>query len=318
MLRRATIFVLSDVRSGSTLLDQCLGAHPEVVSLGEVHWLAAYVRQDRSLYDPVHPLVCTCGNPVGECPFWMAVEKSLGRALDSLQLRPRFTQQKRGTGFRGRWWRLVRRFVEGRPGIYKHRLVQERCAGTRLARDSIALYDAVAAASGKPYCVDSSKSPFRFRVVNDLDPERSLAIVLARDYRAVVHSKMKRGLSLDAAANGWRQRMTQIATLTSDLPAARIHRLKYEQLCEDPRLELGRICDFLGLEFSERMLQRPTDDIHHIGGSPSKFDSSRVSIALDRSYEDRFQTDVLERLGELVGEVADDWGYVRMRDGKQT
>ena len=55
-MRRTSILVLSDNRSGSTLLDQCLGAHPNVVSLGEVHWLRAYVRQDRTIYNPAAPV----------------------------------------------------------------------------------------------------------------------------------------------------------------------------------------------------------------------------------------------------------------------
>ena len=93
--------------------------------------------------------------------------------------------------------------------------------------------------------MDSSKSPFRFRAVHDLDPNKTRALILARDYRAVVHSKMKRGQSLEAAAIGWRQRMVQIDALTGDLPAARVYRLTYESLCNDPRGEIGRICDFL-------------------------------------------------------------------------
>src|SRR5687767_4516892 len=90
-MKRVALFVLSDVRSGSTLLDQCLGAHPKIVSLGELHWLPAYVLRDRGIYDPAHPLVCMCGVPVRECPFWTAVATSLGRPLESLELRTRYT-----------------------------------------------------------------------------------------------------------------------------------------------------------------------------------------------------------------------------------
>src|SRR5688572_23122049 len=86
-MRPVAVFVLSDVRSGSTLLDQCLGAHPKFVSLGEVHWLRAYVTEDRSIYDPDHPLVCSCGLRVPDCPFWASVSDRMGRPLESLQLR---------------------------------------------------------------------------------------------------------------------------------------------------------------------------------------------------------------------------------------
>jgi hypothetical protein len=157
--------------------------------------------------------------------------------------------------------------------------------------------------------VDSSKSPFRFRAVNSLDPERTLAIVLVRDFRAVVDSKMRRGQPLEAAAIGWRNRMRQIASLTSDLPPRRIHRLTYESLCSDPREELGKICRFLGVTFDENMLRRPSDDIHHIGGSPSKFDSAKTEIALDLGYLSRIDRRSLTQMRKIVGPEARRWGY---------
>jgi hypothetical protein len=307
--RHAAIFVLSDVRSGSTLLDQCLGGHPDIVSLGEVHWLPAYVREDRDLYDPVHELVCSCGNPLRSCPFWTRVASELGRPLDSLRQRPRFMPASRSREPGALAWRLVRRLVENVPGCYRSGLMRALCGGGRIARDAIALYDAVAAASGRHFCVDSSKSPYRFRAVYELDPGRSVAIVLARDYRAVVDSKMKRGQSLEAAAIGWRQRMRQIATLTADLPRDQVLQLSYESLCRDPERELGAICRFLGVQSDSNMLQRPSGDVHHIGGSPSKFDNSRKAIALDLRYLSRIDRASRERMRRIVGEEAQRWGY---------
>ena len=57
------LYVLSDVRSGSTLLDQLLGAHPSIFSVGELHWLAAYVREDRSIYNPSIRWFAPVGGP---------------------------------------------------------------------------------------------------------------------------------------------------------------------------------------------------------------------------------------------------------------
>ena len=308
-MKRAAVFVLSDVRSGSTLLDLCLGAHPSVVSLGEVHWLPAYVSQDRTVYDPIHSLLCTCGKQIRDCSFWRQVQTSLRRPLESLDLRLNFTTRDIRGSQRSIIGILPRRLVEVYPSLFRSMTLQWLYGCNRMARDCTALYDAVAAATGRPYCVDSSKSPLRFRALNDRDPARTLAIVLVRDYRAVVHSKMKRGQSLEAAAKGWRTRMAQIEALTGDVPLSRVHVLRYEALCEQPKEELVRLCQFLNLEFSESMLQRSTNNVHHIGGSPSKFDSSRVSISLDRSYEERFRPDELAKIRKLVGRAAGRWGY---------
>lgn len=312
-MSREIIMVLSDVRSGSTLLDQLLGAHPSILSLGEVHWLAAYVREDRTLYDPVHPLVCTCGRTVRDCSFWQQVSDSLGQPLDSLQLQLKYFNWRgvdgNGGGISRRLRRLPRRFIESFPASFRCSYARRVFGAPGLARDCVALYDAIFDVSGRRFIVDSSKNPFRFRAIHDLQPARIRALLLARDYKAVVHSKMKRGDSLEDAAVGWRRKMTQIDTLTADIPTRRKLCVRYEDLCNDPERELTRICDFLGLDFSPAMLQRPTEDIHHIGGSPSKFDSGRVAISLDTTYQQAFGPEALVKLRRLVRGVGKMWGY---------
>ena len=290
-MKPVAIFILSDVRSGSTLLDQCLGAHPEIVSLGEVHWLRAYVTEDRTVYDPAHSLVCSCGVRVADCPFWTAVAARLGRPLESLRLTS-------GVG----------RFLRNFPALYRFEVVRKHFGADELARDLAALYDSVAAVTGCRYCVDSSKSSFSFRALHAADPLRARAVILTRDYRGVIHSRMKRGKPMRAAALGWKRKMVEIDVLTRDL-GAEVCLLRYEAFCEDPRRELERVCRFLGVDFADSMLSRPTIDVHHIGGSPSKFDSSLTRIVLDRSYEDRFGEAELEFMRRTVGTTAGKWGY---------
>jgi Sulfotransferase family len=308
VMRRAVIFVLSDVRSGSTLLDQCLGGHPDIVSLGEVHWLRAYSTEDRRIYNPVHALVCSCGLRVRECPFWRQVEQLLGRPLDSLNLRIAMRVRHRRAGETAIRRGLIR-LIGTAPGLFRLSVVRAALGGPKVARDCIDLYNAVSGASSKRICVDSSKSPYRFRAVFGIEPQKTHAIILVRDYRAVVHSKMKRGQALQKAAVGWRKKMIEIDSLTKDLPDSSVHFLKYEAFCADPKRELRKVCAFLGVEFSETMLQRSSEHMHHVGGSPSKFDPARGRIALDRSYERQFSQNALCEIRELVGDVASRWGY---------
>jgi hypothetical protein len=307
---RAAVFILSDVRSGSTLLDQCLGAHGDVVSLGEVHWLRAYVQVDRAQYNPAHELVCACGQRVGECSFWAGVEHRLERPLDTLTLHSRFARPQPAGDLAAELRYLPRRIVRLWPSLYRLSAIRRVLGARRLARDSIELLEAACAVTGRAVCIDSSKSPFRFRAAYGLDPGRVRAIVLARDFRAVVHSKMKRGASLEVAAEGWRIALKHIDALTRDLPTSHVHRLKYEELCDNPRAVLARLSRFLGLEFSEAMLRRQTTvGFHHIGGSPSKFDSSRADIRLDDSYLDACSEDDILRMRRIVGAEAAKWSY---------
>jgi hypothetical protein len=238
------------------------------------------------------------------------VEQLIGRPLSSLDLRIAMRFRRRGEGERETAIRrTLIRLVRTAPRLFRLRLLQSAFGGPHVAHDCIDLYNAVSAASGKRFCVDSSKSPYRFRVVFDAEPAQTLAIVLVRDYRAVVHSKIKRGQALRKAAIGWRRKMMEIDALTRDLPASSVHFLKYESFCIDPERELRNACAFLGIDFSASMLQRPSENIHHVGGSPSKFDPSRGHISLDRSYERQFSQDALTEIRDLVGDVASRWGY---------
>ncbi len=295
-MTRQMAFVLSDMRSGSTLLDQLLGAHPDIMSLGELHWLPAYVTQDRSIYDPDHELVCTCGRTVNDCVFWSQVARTFGRPLDSLHLRPIFSAAEK-------------RLLERLPRAFRYEMLQDLFVGTAMVKDTLALAECLFEVSGRSNLVDSSKSTFRFRAIYDSRHLQTRGLILTRDYRAVVHSKMKRGHTLESAAKGWRSKMSQISALTDDLPRAHIFQLSYESLCEDPAGVLTRLCEFLQLQFAPVMLERPTCGTHHIGGSPSKFDQARVKIERDRSYENAFSTAELSLLAKLVGGVAERWGY---------
>ncbi|MGH8249935.1 MAG: sulfotransferase [Steroidobacteraceae bacterium] len=308
-MQGTAIFVLSDMRSGSTLLDQLLGAHPSIMSLGELHWLAAYVLQDRKIYDPVHELICTCGQRLMQCPFWTSVATDMRRPLQSLRLRPSFVKFTADAGLCGRLRRLPTRLVDAFPAMYRSRLVQGFFGAAQVGRDSVDLFKSVLSVSGRRFVVDSSKSSFRFRTIYDRQPGTTRAILLARDYRAVVHSKMKRGESMVAAAVGWRKKMMQIEAVTADLPAGHKYRMKFEALCENPARELSALCHFLGLEFSAAMVERPVSDTHHIGGSPSKFDPSRIAISLDTAYRQAFDATELRRISKLVRPMAHKWGY---------
>lgn len=305
------VFILSDSRSGSTLLDQLLGAHDEVVSLGEIHHLRAYATEDRSLYNPVHPLVCSCGERLPVCPFWQEVERRVGAPLEDLALGLHFFgwlddgQTRR---------RLLRRIflacLDRGPATFRTPLVGKLFGRQRIVADALRLYDAIFdVCSSAKYLVDSSKAVFRFRAIYEAQPERVKVLMLARDYRGTIYSKMKRGRDMKKSAHSWVRRMGWIKDFTADLSPEQAVRVRYEDLCGDPRQELSRICEFLGVEFQEGMLTRPFDNVHHLGGSPSKFDRNRSEIKPDRSYAGVYSQQDLALMKSIVGDLAAEWGY---------
>ena len=63
------IYILSNGRSGSTLLDLLLGLHPNIWTLGEAQILPLEFRENR--------LPCGCGQSIYDCPFWQNLKPNL-------------------------------------------------------------------------------------------------------------------------------------------------------------------------------------------------------------------------------------------------
>lgn len=303
------VYILATARSGSTLLAQLLGAHSKICVAGELHWLRAFVHDDHSIYNPPHELICACGSRFIDCEFWQAVADKVSKPMSEFDLIPwpfrlRLPDRK-GPVIQ----RVARRIAEIYPSVYRSRLVQRLYGSVRISKESIEIFDAIAAHTRVPYIVDSSKSAYRFRSLYDSYPEKLKAIVLQRDYRAVAYSQLKRGISIEDSARKWAQSAHSVETLSKNIPAEKFLRLRYEDLCERPEAELRRICSFLGIEFEDTMLSRPSDGIHDLGGSPSKFQSGRSEIRLDSEYLDVFSQTELDTMCRLAGPAAEQYGY---------
>lgn len=303
------VYICSDFRSGSTLLDQLLGSHHSIASVGEIYHLNAYVLRDRTQYDPAHELLCNCGLPVSECEFWLDVQARAGRPLDTFQIDPYTPEQAciHKSGFRRR--QLLTSLVEWVPRLYQFGPIRGLSGGRRLGRDSLLLFDAIAEVSGKNIIVDSSKYPFRFLSLYYERPSRTKLILLTRDYRGVVHSKMKRGASLEQSILGWVRRMRQMDRVRRLLPESRMAVVKYEDLCADPEHEMAKLCKFVGVDFSRQVLRRSPSQQHHIGGSPSKFNEDKRAIRLDDTYLTAFSAVDVERMRHIAADEARNWGY---------
>jgi hypothetical protein len=57
------VFVLGHNHSGSTLLGKLLDMHPKVLCVGEMLRIRSALRDNRTR-------ICSCGQPLIECPFW--------------------------------------------------------------------------------------------------------------------------------------------------------------------------------------------------------------------------------------------------------
>lgn len=309
-MQHQVLCLLSDVRSGSTLVGQLLGAHSQMVSAGELQWLRAYAREDRRLYNPPHDLVCACGEKFANCQFWNDITTRIGESPADLHFKPEiFAWSGPGAVRQAFHKRMTLRVLRTYPAIFRSKLVQRIFDGREISQNNMKVFQSIFERTGAQYVVDISKNVYRFRSIYEWYPDIVRIVVLYRDYRAVVHSRMKRGVSMNEAAEKWADKVHQIHALTKDIPEDMITTMRYEDLCENPRKELRRACRFLELDFEETMLSRPTKGIHDLGGSPSKFEPGKIEIRFDRDYQSAFSSVQLNEMREIVGSAAELAGY---------
>lgn len=266
------VYVMGRAHTGSTILDILLGNSAEVESVGQ---LVSHIgRLDTN---------CSCGATIEKCHFWRGVraEALAGADYDWAELSRAHTEQAHIKS-------LLPTFLRGAAN------------GTMLRlRDMTSRVDnAIRAASGKRVVLDSSKEPTRgLFLLKYYDTAR--VIYLVRDPRSVVTSyywRMKAGkpfhflrreyknkllgpLYLAIAAGSWiggHLIFEAIARVAPD----RVIRVRYEDLCAQPDVELARIGNQLGIAVDEvisKIESRDGFDVgHNIGGNMIREGSSEV------------------------------------------
>ncbi|KGJ09522.1 sulfotransferase family protein [Paracoccus sphaerophysae] len=225
------IYVTGYGRSGSTLLDMMLGAHPQVFGAGEMSTICRHVWPNDEY--------CACHARVRACPLWSdAVTEWQASGIDldrhamlQRRIEPILSHARRGAALR------------------------DYCDQT------LALYRIVARRTGRPVLLDSSKSPGRALALARAGVDLRL-IHLVRDPRAVAHS-MSVPMQVDTEAGVQKTlpahpvartalRWSFVnagaeAALRRIAPAHGL-RLRYEDLVADPQGALARIGATVGLD----------------------------------------------------------------------
>src|SRR3954462_4715929 len=142
------IYVMADVRSGSTLLENILSKSSETVSVGELALLKGHIlHQGPGIKWNWN---CSCGSPVLECSFW----KNTLRGID-------VNAANFNTSID--WnYRSSRMLIGGiLPALLKKALLKANAQ--KINKDTIktlnTVYKNIFQATGQPFIIDSSKDP---------------------------------------------------------------------------------------------------------------------------------------------------------------
>ena len=173
------IYIISDRRSGSTLLENILSKSGETVSVGELAMLKGHIEKDGP--GELWNWNCSCRQPIMQCTFWSKV--LAGIYDDSFETKIKWFYKS-----------LNALYTSVLPARSKNNLL--RFIHTPESIDTTkrlnTIYKALANVSTKNFIVDSSKDPIQALAVNECEDVDAKFIWLSRDLRAITVSKLRR------------------------------------------------------------------------------------------------------------------------------
>ena len=268
------IYIVSDGRSGSTLLESILNNSEQVISVGECFrfWERFYRNET----------ICGCSLKIAECELWAKVDNCL--AAEFKDYSPREVEG------------IIKKVLR-----YKnfHRLHEFTNTLLPLVRS---FYNGIAAVSGKSIILDSSKSPSWAKLLSMI-PELDVSFIHLERTLPYVASSWKKKLLLPefTGKEVYMPVKSNLAILRTWIRVRLLARklrhydylfVRYEDLCKHPDQLLHRIKQFLEIDL-------PSDGIyyyrpsHAIAGNPMRL-AGKAEIVIKPNSKTR--QDNLNRL----------------------
>jgi hypothetical protein len=261
------IFVVGAPRSGTTLTARILGRHKSIVRLGESHFFEDVWTRRKQLGD-------------------LKTETSLSAAAErTLTVFGRFA-------FTGTQKHIDRVFS-------KEKLITDALAmGGSYAGLYGALMQGLADSVHRPYfCDDTPKHLYYLHDILQLFP-RAKVVACIRDPRAFLSSYKNYWKRMRSSYETSRVQALYHPVITSMLwnsSANLVHKytsekvysnqvllVKYEDLVTQPEAVVGKLCDFIGVDYADSLLD--------ISGNNSSFDGAQEESGIFTSSVDRWRT----------------------------
>jgi hypothetical protein len=297
------VFLMAHSFSGSTLLSFLLGAHPEIATVGEM-----FIAQG---IDP-QSYVCSCGQRIGECPFWRRI--SLEMAARGIPYDVRRNEASFSTNGVGRVSHLLLaaeprgRVLETARSAALALIPGAKRELDRRLRINEALAEVVTGLRGARAFVDASKRPGRLLHLRRIPSLDIRVIHMVRDGRAVTRSTMRNlGRSAEEGARSWLGSARDAERLRPRFPEDRWMTLRYEDLCRQPGATLDRISRFIGVTPGSGVPDFRSVD-HHIIGNRMRL-SHTSEISLDERWRTEMPADQIRAVERVAGPALDQYGY---------
>ncbi|MEM8580377.1 MAG: hypothetical protein AAGF50_04180 [Pseudomonadota bacterium] len=286
------VFIAGEGRSGSTVLDRCIGTVEGAASFNEMHEIVHQFLRNKKR--------CSCGALPQDCRFWEEVfsHKDLaGRLADMEGAYREFDGSRNAI-----------RLLLGLYGPEKRRRLREYGELTAL------LYRRIAEVAGVSVIVDSSKNPSRALILKKYAGLDVWCIHLTRNPVAVANSwaKEKSGMqdtlpTYERTATYTRWALKNLACEALRL-AVPYKRMQFEAFTSAPRTGLREIIDWVpALQGGSHSFNTETSvkfgPFHSVQGNPDRFENGFVEIrhsvppALANEGLSAFQRTMAKRYG---------------------
>jgi hypothetical protein len=282
------LYIIGWGRSGSTILDNLLGAIDGFFSAGELCYL-----WQRGLIEGRR---CGCGELVRDCPVWSEVlADAFGddweRTVDPHEV----VRWQRDSVRVRHTWSMLRR---GRTSTTESEPL------ARYARAMARVYASIAAVTGARVVVDSSKRPSDAALLRFMEGVRPSYVQLVRDPRAVAYSWRRRKAQPDRDRPAEMVQHGPVDSTLSwmgwNLAAEALRRrhdaagsvvLRYEDFVARPADALRAMAAAAGEDPARLPLEGPRRarlaPNHTVSGNPSRFKTGTVELREDREWVER-------------------------------
>jgi hypothetical protein len=268
-------------------LQGLLTQHPRVTTVGEIRRLESCIASGKR--------ACSCGMPIADCPQWSQVIQRAGLSLNGLiTQRPANRIHQRAEEFAGLLSAAIGTTRLGRMLMPHGRVAADHIASLMVAAADNDDADAI---------VDNSKDPGHLVSMFHQSKVPVRAILLVRDGRATVHSKSKRGLSIEVATRHWAKVTRTIIWLERILGPSRSDFIRYEDICARPKLVADRILGNAGLD----TLVTPQHRLRHFITNKGHF--SVQTIAEDTKWRTEMTKEALAAFERIAGPLNRSLGY---------
>lgn len=268
------IYILSNGRSGSTLLDLLLGTHPNIWTLGEAHILPWELKENR--------LPCGCGAQVTACEFWSVILPQIPLSASAYPIE--YFREGHAHGRALRWAHIVDIFRHEAAGRWQTGVATY---GAINAQYFSVVQSAAQRLTNRPisWLVDASKDVYRLFWLQQSGHFDLHIIHLTKDPRAFVFSATKaspyttRQKCLRFTAR-WIFENALHSRLCSD-PALsdKVYQLRYEELAKRPEETMHSLGRWLGVEPTGFIIKGfRQEENHAVAGNLMRWQTAEIRL----------------------------------------